>query len=858
MKPSRLVVRLATGVAVVLAAALVLTATGSFRGVNPVEHQRTLDHLSALENLNTELNEIVLRLRYGLLNNFDPLVNTLRKLESHQQALEGGEDSISGLSTDIDRQLTALSRALSDKKGLIERFTFHTAVLKNSVHYLPLSADRVTRDPQTPASMRRDLNTLLKDVLRFHVLSTDAGYERAATAVEELRQYQDTRSSPVRASLGNVIRHAENLLHYRREVDALTAQITIGENRLISNRLADTYNRWFGRQLRYANAYRFALLFAALILLAYGIWTYLRVRNTATMLDASESKYRSMVASLAEGVFIRDKEGGVIECNASAERILGVPFEQLQGTAGVVPGWASLREDGTPLPAEEWPSTVVLRTGQSLVDVVMGLRRQDGTLVWLSVNAQPASLGLDDAPDGAIVSFRDITTQKQAESSLAYRAHHDSLTGLPNRLLFIDRLQSAINRAWRHGTRVAVFFIDLDNFKVINDSLGHTAGDGVLQAVAPRLQSSLRQSDTVARLGGDEFVALAEELSEPADAATIASKLLKTLAQPLAVSGRETFVSASIGIAYYPADGEDAQTLLSKADAAMYGVKQRGRSTYGFFSPETSGTALEDLELSNALRGAVDREELRLHFQPILDVVSGAVSGVEALVRWQHPDRGLIPPDQFIALAEKSGVIVAIDEWVLKAACLQAREWHEAGLPLRVSVNLSAVQLRYDGLGQRVRNVLHETGLDPQWLELEITESMTMSDYRRSRQILAELHDIGVSIALDDFGTGYSSLSYLNEFSIDRIKIDRSFVGTIVDEVNDGTVARAIINIAKSLSLQVTAEGVETVTQWSFLEKEGCEEMQGYLFSRPLPARELDTILRQRFHRGQTVPQASP
>ena len=468
----------------------------------------------------------------------------------------------------------------------------------------------------------------------------------------------------------------------------------------------------------------------------------------------------------------------------------------------------------------------------------------DGRLCfeWLTVTKV---LDSDGSVSNYIVIFSDISEKKRTEEHIQYLAYYDPLTSLPNRVLLEDRVKQALAVARREQHRIALVFLDLDHFKTINDSLGHHCGDRILAEVGKRLKRSVREVDTVARLSGDEFVVVLTGLQESAQAAAISQKLLAELALPYLTGGTELRLTVSAGISVFPEDGADFPRLIMNADAAMYHAKAMGRNNTQFFIDEMNRRAADLLSMENRLRGAIERGELVLHYQPQIDLRSGAVIGVEALVRWLDPERGLIPPGDFIAVAEERGLIGQIGAWVLREACRQNRAWQDAGLPkLPIAVNISASQFRQDNLVEHIRAVLRETGLEAAYLELEVTESAVMHDAERLISTLAELRKLGVFLAVDDFGTGYSSLSYLKRFPIDKIKIDRSFVHDIPVDKDDYSIVRAIIGLSKQLGLKVVAEGVETPAQLAALRESDCDHYQGYLFSRPVDAAALESMLR--------------
>ncbi|MEW6705148.1 MAG: EAL domain-containing protein [Pseudomonadota bacterium] len=433
-----------------------------------------------------------------------------------------------------------------------------------------------------------------------------------------------------------------------------------------------------------------------------------------------------------------------------------------------------------------------------------------------------------------------------AEKQLAHLAQFDSLTGLPNRTLFLDRFGQALKQAARIKGSAGVLFVDIDRFKVINDTLGHSTGDKLLVQAAERLQHCVRSEDVVGRLGGDEFAFVLAHLTRPDDAAVVAQKIVGSLAAPFDLEGQEVYVSASVGIGIYPVDGEDADTLLRNADTAMYRAKERGRNGYQFYLPQMNQQALERLQLQTQLRGALERQEFTLHYQPKVDLATGVISGFEALLRWQHPQRGLVPPLQFVPILEDTGLIVPVGEWVVRTVCEQISRWQAEGItPRRVAVNLSARQFQQRHLDASIAAILAETGIAHDLLELELTESMLMSDADEALRILHALRAQGVRISVDDFGTGYSSLAYLKRLPLDALKIDRTFIRDVTTDPDDAVITRAIINLAHSLGLRVVGEGVETQAQLDFLRAHGCDEMQGFLFARPMQAQACTQALRE-------------
>ncbi|MFC5459142.1 EAL domain-containing protein [Massilia niabensis] len=592
-----------------------------------------------------------------------------------------------------------------------------------------------------------------------------------------------------------------------------------------------------------------ALLLVVVSLVSIWSWQLARVRRRARR--AQETYAAASEGSLDAFFVLRTVRGagGQVEdflieaTNSRAEAIIGLPRAEMHGMHlcemlphyrdnGIFEDIALVATDGQPREGE-WQASA---------------RRSSGRWLHRQVVA---------VEDGVVAIVRDITERKQVEARIFHMAHHDELTGLPNRNLMHDRIEQAIQNAARQGHSVGLAYIDLDGFKLVNDGLGHKAGDDLLKVVSKRMAGCLRRNDTLARFGGDEFVILLPGHSGAPEALVpLLEKIRVAVIEPVQVAGQMVQVSCSMGVVMYPRDGGDANALLMNADAAMYRAKDLGSNNFQFYTREMNASVEEKLVLLDGLRNAVQATldgvagsphgahgNFRLLYQPKIDLKDGAIFGVEALIRWQHPEHGMVPPQRFIGLAEESGLIVEIGDWVVREACRQAQAWVDAGLPpVTVSVNVSARQFEEARLVERVARALDDSGLRPELLELEVTESLIMRDLQKSVAKMRELKDMGVSLSIDDFGTGYSSLSSLKTFPISRLKIDKSFVSELADNPDDQAIAMAVISLGHKLNLRVIAEGVETEQQRAFLRENECDEMQGYLFSRPVPADEIEAM----------------
>ena len=556
---------------------------------------------------------------------------------------------------------------------------------------------------------------------------------------------------------------------------------------------------------------------------------------------ARRNRLRELILmSAGEGIYGIDTAGTITFINPSAAAMMGYPPEELLGKLAH-DVFHNLRPDGSPYPVDDCPVVGCSRNGLGVRNAQEVFIRRDGSLLEVELSAQ--SMIEDGRHLGAVVTFRDISERKRYLAEIERKSNYDDLTGLINRNLLTDRLAQSMTRCRETGQQMALLLLNLDRFKSINESLGRTAGDSVLQEVAKRLTAVAPPGMTVARTENDEFVVVAE-IDDPDEVPRLAQPILKALAEPYTLDQRQFFLSASVGVAMFPRDGEQGETLLQNAIAALGRVKISGGNNFAFYTAEMNARALERLDLENGLRRAIDNGELILHYQPQLSLKTGAIIGAEALVRWNHPEFGLLSPARFIPLAEESGLIVPLGEWVLRTACAQNRAWQQAGLPpISVAINLSARQVAAQDVVHLATEVLKETGLEAKYLEIELTESMVMADAEAFIHATERLKGLSITLSIDDFGTGFSSLSYLKRFSIDRLKIDQSFVSDLTQDPNSAAIAVAIISLSHSLGLLVIAEGVETEAQLNFLCARDCDEMQGFHFSRPIPAHEFTELL---------------
>ncbi|MFF2531914.1 EAL domain-containing protein [Brevibacillus sp. NPDC058079] len=573
------------------------------------------------------------------------------------------------------------------------------------------------------------------------------------------------------------------------------------------------------------------------------IYQYLSIRSDITCrkqmedeLKRSEEKYRIIAENTSDIISIINLDGEFLYLSPSHKRVWEhtVPDEEILNL------FEWIVEDDRDIFAYAIQHAFSTRK-EYMVECRINTQRND--VIWTESKINPI-MDEEGNVTKLLLVTRDVTDRKQSEETIHHLAYHDALTDLPNRRMYVQQLSKEMMQAKRFQSNLAVLFLDMDRFKDVNDSFGHDVGDMLLIEASKRLQACLKPGDVVARLGGDEFTIMQNHLQDRSEATALAEQIMNQLQRPFELEGHVFNVSCSIGIAMYPQDGDNPEDLLKRADTALYTVKSRGKNGYDFFDPTMEAKSLERILMENEMRKAIEQEQFQIYYQPKIDIVTSSMTGMEALVRWVHPELGIIPPNRFIPIAEETGMILALGEWILKQACKQNKIWHDQGYTLKVSVNLSARQIYQKDLVEMIKDILRETNLSPDWLELEITESIFVK-MEEATAVLQQIRDIGIQISIDDFGTGYSSFSYIKSLPVDTIKIDASFIRDIHHNQESQAIVKAIVTIAQSLNMNVIAEGIELHDQVAALKENGCDHGQGYLFSKPLPTDAFDQFLRQ-------------
>jgi diguanylate cyclase (GGDEF)-like protein/PAS domain S-box-containing protein len=798
--------------------------------------------LRDFRQVDTQINADVLAIRFDLHKNFDAISQDINHLDTLLVQLRTPPGFLPANDTRKILELVGkLDQQVKAKNDHIGIFMRESSVLRNSVRYFPTMVRQFINSPHPP-HLRGEILALSNDLMTY--LASDDGDMQAGIFrhIESIRSKNTDLPPMIARDLSNVLDHADILLKGRQAVDSRLQEITTISTDARLEEIVQAYNTAHENAADTSRTFRVLLFASALLLGLYLALLFARLgratqalqdtnRNLENRIDelhrtqANLKLYATLFNSAAEGMVITDANAKVLAANPAVTSITGYSVEELR-----LDSMKKLNsgKNSRPFYNDIWKS--LGRHGKWQGEISNRRKNGEEYPEWLSISTVYDGEG---NVTHYISVFSDITERKKNEEHIQHLSRNDPLTDLPNRLLMHEKLNEALSEPYH----TAVLFVNLDRFRNINDTLGSELGDALLKQVAKRIKLLLRQTDTVSRLGSDEFVCVLPDIDQPKEIANKASSLLVNIGKPYRLGVHDIAITASIGIAFSGTDGNSAAELLRNADTAMSRAKEDGRNNFRFYSADMNITTLGDLLLENQLRSAIDSNELELFYQPKIDSKTGILQGAEALLRWRHPEQGLIQPSRFIRMAEESGLIIPIGKWVLNKACQQIRAWRDVGLPVvPIAVNLSAQQFQQSNLLEQVKESLENAGVEPGLLELELTESMLMRNAERTISILSNLRQMGVSLSIDDFGTGYSSLSYLKQFEINLLKIDKSFVADIQNTDSGGAIAMAVIGLAHALGLKVVAEGVETEEQHRFLLDHGCDFFQGYLFSRPVPA----------------------
>ena len=837
----------------VLAAALLLVVLFVLtQPVNLHRHNALLAQLSHLQSSESRLGEAVLQLNFNLANNYDEVTALIAQMRATVNELRDGDAGthLRGVE-DFQQQLQLLTQRLATKQELLEQFKSSNAVLKNSLLYLPLARDELLRELPPGLTIRRLVNGLIEHLLLNRVKGGLLDRGDISSVARDLQA--EARQLPLNTQqrIDTLVRHIEQIDQFERGMPSLVRQLTSPPE---NAGLAQSYARYFDDQQQRAAVYRFFLLAATLALLAYAVRAFLRTREQTRELQLAASVF----ASASEGITITDRRGTILNVNAAFSRLTGYSREEVIGRN---PRLLSSGRQNAQFYQQMWQS--ISNTGSWQGEIWN--RRKSGEIYpeWLTIAAATTQVGPSSSPTHYVATFSDISQRKRDEAEIYQLAYHDPLTSLPNRRLLLDRLRQILSSRHLGAGQAALLFIDIDNFKGLNDVKGNEVGDLLLAEVANRLLACAREGDTVARLGSDEFVILLQGLRTEIETEQVAAqvkaaaeKIRSKLGAAFWLKDLEHTCTCSIGISLCRPN-ISAEEMLRHANTAMDEAKAAGRDTLRFFDPTMQSALEARATLEADLRQAVALQQFELYYQVQVDANSHAI-GAEALVRWHHPQRGLVSPAAFIRLSEETGLILPLGKWILEAACAQLKAWESKHITcdLVLAVNVSARQLSDKDFVTQVEAVLQDSGIEPARLKLEITESMLLSGVETVISTMRQLKALGVSFSLDDFGTGYSSLQYLKRLPLDQVKIDQSFVRDIVAVKSDRAIVRTIIAMAGSLGLSVIAEGVETAEQQELLISKHCRLFQGYLFSQPIPIAAFETLLTQLPPKASTIEMA--
>lgn len=805
------------------------------RSVDPDKHNALIGELRELATLETELGEAVLQHYYQLYHNYDGVAAIMRRMQVLVAGLEQHRKRGSLPDTpEVMRELSVLQQQVERKSAALEEFKSHNAVIKNSFSYLPNQVNAMLAD--LPESQHDPFELLVRDLLLITLDPGEPVRQSLKQHIDMVKRIIPNLPDRNKASARLVSMHAMNILANKGDISESLGQLSSQRVGGLGAKLEQLYLDHYQAQQRTAASYQQLLLLPAMLMFGYAIYSYYRMREREQQLRIAATAFETQ-----EGILITDANGNIIRVNQAFQKITGYSEAEVLGKN---PRILSSGHHNAAFYAAMWES--IHSTGSWHGEILD--RRKNGEIYpkWLSITATKA---VDGTVTNYVGTQTDITERKAAEEKIKNLAFYDPLTGLPNRRMLMDRLQQALASSARSCRVGALLFIDLDHFKTLNDTLGHDIGDILLQQVAQRLRPCLRESDTVARLGGDEFVVMLEDLSEQVfEAASktkdIGEKILAKLNQPYLLSIHEYRSTASIGATLFSGNQKSIDELMKQADITMYQAKTAGRNALRFFDPKMQETINDRVALEGELSKALDKQQFHLYYQIQVDH-SLRPLGAEVLIRWVHPERGLVSPAQFIPLAEETGLILPIGNWVLETACAQLKAWQHDSLTrdLVLAVNVSAKQFRQADFVEQVQAIVQRHAIDPSLLKLELTESMLQENIEDTIVTMNALSRIGIQFSLDDFGTGYSSLQYLKRLPLDQLKIDQSFVRDIATDNNDKTIVRTIIAMARSLDLDIIAEGVETEEQRQFLFETGCVHYQGYLFGKPAPLEQFEALL---------------
>jgi len=805
--------------------------------VNQHRHNAIQNYLSQLKSDEASLGETVLELNFSLSNNYDK-VNTIfdhmRKAAHLLQNVQVASNS--HYEVEFQQKLDLLEQHLSAQLDALEQFKSSNAVLKNSLIYLFRLRDDLELDLPPEDGVQEQIDYLIEQTLLNRIKGGQVEHGNFDAAIVTLQKGAAHLHGSIQRKLYQLIKHIQNIDRITMEMPDLVRQLSSNTD---SSGLEELYRTYYDKQQNRTTTFRIVLLLAVLALLTYIVRVLIRLRQQANQLKLAAIVFNSA----SDGISITDTKGAILEVNPAFIAATGYNREEILGKN---PRILQSGRQNNQFYAKMWQS--INMTGQWQGEIWN--RRKNGIDYpeWLTITAVKNNRGVITNYVG---SFSDITESKAAEGEIKHLAFYDPLSELPNRRLLLDRLHHALASSARSGREGALLFIDLDNFKTINDTLGHYIGDLLLQQVARRIESCLREGDTVARLGGDEFIVMLEDLSEQsleaaAQTEAVGEKILASLNLPYILAEHEYRNTPSIGATLFNNPPQSVDDLMMQADIAMYQSKKAGRNTLRFFDPKMQEAINSRSALEIELRKAIEHNQFRLHYQIQMDYLQSP-TGAEVLIRWNHPERGMISPAQFIPIAEETGLILPIGQWVLETACAQLKAWqtNEHTRDLVLAVNVSAKQFHQANFVAQVKDVLHRYAISPKLLKLEITESMLLEDIDDMIETMTSIKEIGVRFSLDDFGTGYSSLQYLKRLTLQQLKIDQSFVRDLAVDNSDKAIVDTIISMAHSLNLDVIAEGVETEEQRQYLENAGCQNYQGYLFSKPLPIDEFEALVKQ-------------